>query len=372
MFRTKDIMYPPIVKFKNDIKNIKFKKELIDLSQAVPSYPMPYVIKEKLVEDFSFYTPDVGLDDLRKEIIKLYDLDFLNVDNLIVTAGANQGAYSVFSTLLKKGDTLLLPLPSYFNYDMGAKLLEANVNYYKLKKEKGYRLDLNDIKDSDLKKAKAIVIINPNNPTGAEYGIKDLKALYKKCLEFNTFMIVDEAYGFFAKKPYPESSILTHIKNLDKLILVNTFSKTFSLTGYRIGYVLASKSFLNEMIKVQDTLIICAPRVSQMAAFYGLKYANSWLKEKKDLINKNLEIFRNEFKRLKNFRLLSSGNFFSYIEHGFKDSYTASKVLAEEQGILALPGTIFDKDDTKTLRLAFGNIREEKEILELIDRLNLM
>lgn len=372
MFRTKDIMYPPIVKFKNDIKNIKFNKNLIDLSQAVPSYPMPYVIKEKLVEDFSFYTPDVGLDDLRKEIIKLYDLDFLNVDNVIVTAGANQGAYSVFSTLLNEGDTLLLPKPSYFNYDMGARLLKANVSYYKLKKENSYKLDLNDISDDSLKKAKAIVIINPNNPTGAEYEISDLIALYKKCLEFNTFMIVDEAYGFFAKKKYPESSVLTHIKNLDKLIIVNTFSKTFSLTGYRVGYVVASKDFLNEMIKVQDTLIICAPRISQMAAFYGLKHAMHWLKEKKDLINKNLEIFRSEFKRVKNFRLLSSGNFFSYIEHGFKDSYTASKVLAEKQGILALPGTIFDKDDTKTLRLAFGNISKEENIVELAKRLILV
>lgn len=368
--RTSSIIDPPIVKFKEKIKNIKFSKKVIDLSQAVPSYPMPDVIKDKLNTDYSFYTPDQGILELRTEISKLYS-GIINPDEVLITAGANQGAFNVFCALLNSGDSIALPLPCYFNYDMSVKMLGAKPIYYKLKKENSYKFYFKDLNKEIFEKCKAIVLINPNNPTGAEYDMEEIVKLYNECKKHNMYLIIDEAYGFFSKKGYPESSALYNLKKLDNLILINTFSKTFSLTGYRVGFVVAKEYLMKEFIKVQDSVVICAPRISQYAALYGLQYAKTWLSQKVKLINSNVEFFKDNFSKIRKFKLLSAGTFFSYIEHPYKDSYTASIKLAEDISVLTLPGQIFDEKDKKTIRMAFGNISKD-EISELINRLSIL
>ncbi len=375
-FRTAKIVAPPIVEFKKQIANFVKADGVIDLSQAVPSYPMPQEMKNYISnnfsEDLSYYTTDQGLIELREEICKLHGPSLVNTEEILVTAGASQGAFSVFTSLFKTGDKVALPVPYYFNYDMALRMLGVEPVYYFLDEADGYKLIFDKLDKKIFKTCKAVIVVNPNNPTGAEYDVKELKKLYNECVNNSVTLISDEAYGFFSTLGYPGSSMLNIAGSMDGLVIINTFSKTFSLTGFRIGYVLARKQIIDEVIKVQDTLIICAPRVSQMMVLYGLKNCLQWLKQKTDFVRSNAEQFSKLFNsKHEKFKLSSCTGFFAYIKHPYenKTALQVSMQLAKEAKILVLPGSIFGPSQERYLRLAFGNISDPKKLSEVVDRL---
>lgn len=378
MFRTSQIIDPPIVDIKKKLFGICDPKKLINLSQAVPSYPMPELIKKELTgkfcDEFSFYTQDQGLEELRQELCSLHNIDGVNVvpSQIMISAGANQGMFSVFTALFKAGDRVALPVPYYFNYDMALRMLNIEPVYYFLEEHKGFRFEFKSFDKSILKKCKAVVLVNPNNPTGAEYDIEELKLLYSECARRGVILISDEAYGFFSDKGYPGSSLLSHIKSLDKLVIVNTFSKTFSITGFRVGYTIASENLIKEILKVQDTVIICAPMISQIAALTGLRYCSSWLRERTQMIKENVAEFTRSFAQAgSSFKIASCGNFFAYLKHPYEDK-SAEEVafmLAEKHNIITLPGPIFGPKQERFIRLAFGNLKGNEQILQLVERL---
>ncbi|HOW16756.1 MAG TPA: aminotransferase class I/II-fold pyridoxal phosphate-dependent enzyme, partial [bacterium] len=231
------------------------------------------------------------------------------------------------------------------------------------------------IDKSIFKSCKGFVLVNPNNPTGSEYDEEDIKKLSHQCNKDGVILISDEAYGFFSKKGYPASSVLNITGSLNNLIVVNTFSKTFSMTGFRVAYVLAQKAFMDQIMKVQDSVIICAPKVSQYMALYGLKECHSWLDEKVKYVQSNASHFRELCKtQLKGFSLSSCANFFAYIKHPFNDisSYEASIKVAQQAKILTLPGAIFGPEQDSYLRLAFGNVSDPSKLSEVVSRLSAM
>jgi len=378
MLRTKQIIDPPIVEFKKKLIRLCKPEKLMDLSQAVPSYPMPEEIKNELTgnfqDSFSFYTPDQGLPELREEVCKLHNVGGvkINPEQILISAGANQGAFSVFATLFKAGDKVALPVPYYFNYDMALKILGVEPVYYFLDKDNGFKFEFNTFDKSILNKCKGIVVINPNNPTGAEYDIKELKLLYAECVKKDVTLISDEAYGFFSSVGYPGISLLNNVNSLDNLVVINTFSKTFSLTGFRIGYTIASEKLIREILKVQDSLIICAPRISQIAALTGLRHSSKWLNGKVSMIRDNVNEFKELFTKTRTkYRLASCGSFFAYLEHPYEDK-TAEEVtfmLAEKAALVTLPGSIFGPKQERFIRLAFGNLRGREQILQLVEKL---
>ena len=378
MFRTSQIIDPPIVEIKKKLVGLCDEKKLINLSQAVPSYPMPGRIKQELTgnfsDAFSFYTPDQGLDELREAICTLHNVDGVKIDpsQVMISAGANQGAFSVFTVLFNAGDKVALPVPYYFNYDMALKMLGVEPVYYFLEEGKGFKFDFKSFDKSIFEKCKAVVVISPNNPTGAEYDIEELKLLYAECVRQGVTLISDEAYGFFSQGGYPATSLLTHVNSLDKLVVINTFSKTFSLTGFRVGYTIAKENLIKEIMKVQDTVIICAPRISQIAALTGLKHCSVWLDEKAHMIKENVDEFTKLFAEAStSYKLASCGNFFAYLKHPYEDK-TAEEVafmLAEKKNIITLPGSIFGPKQERFIRLAFGNLQGKDQILQLVERL---
>lgn len=377
-FRTKNIIAPPIVEFKSKISGLVGKDGVIDLCQAVPSYPMPpkmkeYMLKGGFSDDLSYYTPDQGIIELREEISKLHGPKLVSRDEVLVTAGANQGAFSVFTALFNPGDKVALPAPYYFNYDMALRMLGVEPVYYQLGPKDGFKLVLDNIDKKIFKVCKGIVVVNPNNPTGAEYDKEELLKLHSECKKHGTVLISDEAYGFFSKDGYPSSSMLNLSGSLDGLVIINTFSKTFSMTGFRAAYVLARKDMMDQIMKVQDSVIICAPKVSQYMALYGLKECMPWLSERVALIKDNAKTF-NELCRdgLKGFKVSSCSNFFAYIEHPFTDldPYEASLKIAKQAKILTLPGSIFGPWQERHIRLAFGNLPGPQRLPEIIDRLS--
>jgi aspartate/methionine/tyrosine aminotransferase len=376
-YRTAGVIDPPIVELKGKLAGLVNKDRLIDLSQAVPSYPMPPRMKQSIVENFSdkfsFYTEDQGILELREEICKLHNVNGVNIkpSNILVTAGASQGAFSLFTAMFKEGDKVALPAPYYFNYDMGLKMLGVEPVYYYLDEEDNFKLKFNKLDKNIFKTCKAFIIINPNNPTGAEYDVEDLKLLYNECEKNNVTLISDEAYGFFSRAGYPNSSTLTHFKKLDKLAVINSFSKTFSVTGFRIGYLILSDEVMKEVMKVQDTVIICAPRISQVAALVGLRECRDWLAEKVKYVNSNVQDFTKLFNsRLKKFELPSCSNFFAYVRHPYNDKTSAevAQMIASKADIMVLPASIFGPKQDRFFRLAFGNLSSKDQLNQVVER----
>ena len=378
MFRTNNIIEPPIVVFKKKLIGLCDKKHLIDLSQAVPSYPMPEKIKNELVNNFSnsfsFYSPDQGSKELIDAVCSLHSVNGLKIDpaQVLISAGANQGAFSIFTTLFKAGDKVALPVPYYFNYDMALKMLGVEPVYYFLEEEQGFNFIFKDFDKSILDKCKGIIVVNPSNPTGAESDIEELKQLYSECVKKDVTLICDEAYGFFSQKGYPASSLLNAVNSVNKLVIINTFSKTFSLTGFRVGYTIADAKIINELLKVQDTVIICAPTISQIAALTGLNSCSEWLNEKIKFVQNNVKEFKKLFATANTkYKLASCGNFFAYLKHPYQDktAQEACFVLAEQANIMTLPGPIFGPKQERFIRLAFGNLQGKDQILQLVERL---
>jgi len=377
MYRASDIIAPPIVGFKKKLMSLCEREKAVDLIQAMPSYPMPAKMKEVLAKNFnddlSYYTDDQGLIELRECIAALHNVDGVNItpDDVIITAGANNGAFCLFAALFNSGDKVALPAPYYFNHDMGLKMLGVKPVYYHLDEKNGFKLKFDNIDKDIFKTCKAFVVVNPNNPTGAESDPGELMKLYSECKKNNMLLIADEVYGFFAEKGYPGSSILTMAKKLDSLVIVNSFSKSFSLTGFRVGYTIAKKEIMDEVMKAQDTVIICAPKVSQMAAMEGLNSCMGWLREKVVLINANAKEFTSLFNsNVKGFQLKSCGNFFAYVKHPYDDKSASqvSELLAKKINVLTLPASIFGPGQERYLRLSFGNLSGREKINEVVER----
>ncbi|MFH1223459.1 MAG: aminotransferase class I/II-fold pyridoxal phosphate-dependent enzyme [Pseudomonadota bacterium] len=380
-YRTQNVIFPPIVQYKKKLISLCDRSKLIDLCQAMPSYPMPKSVKQVLAENFndslSFYTEDQGLLELRELVATLHNSGGVKItaDEIIISAGGNNGMLCAFMALFKKGDKVALPVPYYFNYDMALKMLDVEPFYYHLDENDGFKIKFDNLDKNIFKQCKGFVVVNPNNPTGAESDIEELKKIYAECKKNNSILLSDEVYGFFAQNGYPNSSILSAVKELDNLVVVNSFSKIFSLTGFRVGYSIAKQEIMDEIMKVQDTAIICAPRVSQSAAIEGLKNCIGWLKEKATSVNANSKEFTSLFNSaVKGFKIVASGNFFAYLKHPYddKDDIQTAELIAKKTNMIMLPASIFGPKQEKYLRLAFGNLSRKEDINQVVERFKIM
>ncbi len=376
----KKIQQPPIVKLKNMAKPFMGEPDFIDLSQAVPSYPPPDVIiqsiKQKLDEREShIYTPDPGRVDLREALknkfLKKNNI-YSEIENIIVTAGANQAYLMALMTFLNPGDEVILLTPYYFNHHMAIIAAGGIPVEIELDSEKKFQLDIDKICSRITSKTKIITIVTPGNPTGKVISETELRKLSEVVKDRNVMIISDETYEYFTPVTGPEKHFsigsIPEIKN--SVITIGSFSKTFSLTGWRVGYLHAEKKYIDEMIKIQDLMIICAPNLAQQAAMTGLLMADAWLEEKRDYILKLTNwIKSNQFSNPK-FSIVSCGAFFAYIKHDFSmDSFLMCEKLMNKKKLLCIPGEVSGKSQRNFFRIAVGgmNILQLESAFERIN-----
>ena len=231
-----------------------------------------------------------------------------------------------------------------------------------------FRSDLNSVpspKDAEhliTKKTKAIVLISPNNPTGAIYPPDILSQFFDLANASKIALIVDETYKDFIETKPPHNIFLSPYWE-ETFIQLYSFSKVFSLTGYRVGSIIGGQNIINSATKVMDTLAICAPRIAQDAALFGLDNLEQWVADKRVGILERLkyvnEIFRNSET---SYELISSGAYFAYVKHPFKEksSKEVAKQLAEKENFLCLPGSFFGPNQEQFLRIAFANATVEE------------
>ncbi len=293
----------------------------------------------------------------------------INAEDLMITAGCNQAFCSVIDTLCATGDEVIIPLPCYFNHEMWLSARGVKTQFLPFNTQTAIP-DHNLVAPLINSKTRAIVLVTPNNPTGAIYSQECIAAFHQIAKQHNIALIIDETYRDFSDGTVPPHTLFQSSDWSDNFIHLYSFSKVFSLTGYRTGAVAASAEFFDQMKKVQDCTAISAPHVGQLAALYGLQNLDDWKADKAQQLQQRAIAIKAVFQNPKlKYRLISAGAYFAYVEHPFKaPSRAVVKRLIQDFEIITLPGSYFGEQQDNFIRLAFANI-DQSRFDEVIQRL---
>ncbi len=377
--RIRAIQPPPITEVKSWLAGRTFDadKPLLDLCQAVPSYPPPEelitYLKSALDDPDTFkYSPDEGLHAVQENVCNWYLRHYNSAPaprQLCLTIGASQAFYLAFSAICQPNDEVIVQLPAYFDHPMGLQAQGVKVVYAPFDPATAGQPDIETIKRLITRKTKAILLVTPSNPTGAVITPEHINALFELAQTRNICLVLDETYNAFIDGcPH---QLFNRPDWTDNFIHIASFGKTFALTGLRCGVLVAAENFIQQALKVQDSMVVCQPRPTQLALAYGCQYLDGWVAINRTKMQQRHDYFKTEFldANLK-FELTASGSFFAWIKHPWKNltGREATKRLLDEANLICLPGEAFGPGLEPYLRVALGNI-ELTQIPEAIARL---
>jgi aspartate/methionine/tyrosine aminotransferase len=375
------VHYPPISEVRRWAAEYQggVERPLIDLCQAVPDYPPAAALTDYLARVVAEpltarYTPDEGLllarESLAARYRRIYQAD-LCADNICLTVGASQAFWLAMMALCQAGDEVIVQTPYYFDHDMGLAMLGINRVYAPFDPADGGLPSVAAITRAITPQTRAILLVTPSNPTGTVTPPELLTELYQLAQRHAIALVLDETYADFVMSADAPHRLLTDPDWGDTLIQIMSLGKTYSLTGYRAGLLLASEKFIHHALKAQDTMVVCQPRITQLALAFAADNLDGWVKENARMMARRHDRFRQEFSKPGNpFELVASGSFFGWVRHPFTGltGRQAAKRLVDEAGLLTLPGEVFGPGFDCYLRLALGNIGEET-IAEAVRRL---
>lgn len=359
-----------IRKFYNKVAEVP---DAISLTLGQPDFPVPSKVKSAMVQAIeqnkTVYTSNNGLLELRQEIsvyLKKYGIQY-SPGEICVTVGGSEGILAVFTAALNSKDKVLIPTIAYPAYESCVKLLGAEVVYYPLSPT-DFSIDLETLKKLlDEEKPKAIVLSYPSNPTGDLLSRETRDALYELLKEREIIIITDEMYSALCfEEEYYSIAQCAVLK--EKTILVSGFSKIFSMTGLRVGYVCAEERYMKQIMKVHQYCVSCAPSISQYGALEGLKSCEE------DVI-----FMRNEFQtrrdyiygRIQSIGLdvyLPKGAFYilpSIKKFGMSSEEFCERLLREGK-VAVVPGSAFGPGGEGYIRISYAYSMEE--LKEGLDR----
>ena len=350
---------------------------LIDMCQAVPAHLPPQSLRDYLGEairagEGATYTDIRGIPPLREalagNISERYQGSVDEAD-VLITAGCNQAFCSVVDTLCQAGDELIVPLPCYFNHQMWLSTRAVTPRYLSFNAETAMP-DPDEARTLINDRTRAILLVTPNNPSGAIYSQECIERFFELAREHGLALIMDETYRDFIDIEQLPHRLFARDDWRDTLVHLYSFSKVFSLTGFRTGAVAASPDLLDQLKKIQDCTAICAPHAGQLAALYGLRNLHRWKLEKSDELARRAVAIRQAFADSElQYRLVSAGAYFAYIEHPFDaPARDVVRRLIRDQEIVCLPGSYFGRDQERFIRFAFANVHE-KHFEDIIGRL---
>ncbi len=375
------VHYPPISEVRTWVADYKNSRDfpLIDLCQAVPDYPPAEQLTDYLatvVADplTARYTPDEGLAAVREALAgryrRIYNAD-LSDENICLTVGASQAFWLAMMALCQAGDEVIIQTPYYFDHDMGLAMLGIKRVYAPFNPADGGLPSVEAISRLITPKTRAILLVTPSNPTGTVTPPELIENLYALAAGNRIALVLDETYADFIMSAAAPHQLLTRHDWGDNFIQIMSFGKTYSLTGYRAGLLLASERLIHHALKAQDTMVVCQPRITQLALAYAADNLDSWVAGNTRMMAQRHDRFCREFAIPGNpFELVASGSFFGWVRHPFEGltGRQAAKRLITEAGLLTLPGEVFGPGFDRYLRLALGNIGEET-IPEAVRRL---
>jgi aspartate aminotransferase len=332
----------------------------INLGIGEPDFNVPENIKEAMKksidENDTHYTSNKGIIELREEIVKKFKNDNginTNPDNIIVTAGASEALFICAQAFIEKGDEVIVPDPGFLSYEACVKIAEGDIVPVDCKMENEFKLKAEDVSEKITKNTKAIILNSPSNPTGAVMEKEDIKAIADLSMDNDFLIISDEIYEkiIYDKKHYSPANYS------DNVITLNGFSKTYAMTGLRIGYLTANETLTEELLKVHQYNIACASTTSQRGAYEALTGPQ-------DEVEKMVEEFKNR-RNLIVSRLNEMGYETVNAEGAF---YVFPKIEDEDfvqkaakAGVITVPGAAFGLNGQGHVRMSYANSYENIE-----------
>ncbi len=340
---------------------------LVDLCQAVPNYPPAEELRRHLSEVVldpatARYTPDEGLVTTRESVSQWYARRYGSsprVDELCLTIGASQAFWLAMSVLCGEGDEVIVPLPAYFDHPMGLAALGIVPRYVPFDPSAGGVPDPGAVASCITPRTRALLLVTPSNPSGAVIPPDLLECFYELAREHGIMVVVDETYNAFLPGDVAPHRLFARPGWGDHFVHLGSFGKTFALTGYRAGVLAAAPEIIYQALKVQDSMAVCQPHVTQQAVRFACDYLDDWVRRQNDGIQSRHAGFREAFcSGVPRFKLVASGGFFAWVKHpcaGLSGSSVARR-LVDEVHIATLPGEAFGPGLDAYLRLAIGNL----------------
>ncbi len=350
--------------------------DAISLGVGEPDFDTPWRIREEgiysLERGRTFYTSNAGLKELKEEIGKYLErkiqVSYNPASEIIVTVGGSEGIDIALRAMLDPGDEVLIPQPCYVSYLPCTTLANGVPVVVPLKQENQFKLTAKELKAAITPKTKILVLPYPNNPTGAIMTKEDLEPIAEVVKEHDLYVLSDEIYSELTYK-YDHVSIASLPGMRERTLVINGFSKGFAMTGWRLGYICAQKRIAEQMLKIHQFAIMCAPTNSQYAAIEGLRNCEGEVQEMRTAYNQRRRFLLHEFKKMKLDCFEPFGAFYVFPcikEFGMTSEEFATRLLDEEK-VAAVPGTAFGDCGEGFLRVSYAYSLDD--LREAISRL---
>lgn len=353
-------------------------KDAISLGVGEPDFDTPWHIREEGIHSLergrTFYTSNSGLKELREEITRYikrkYKVDYNPVTETLVTVGGSEAIDMALRVMLDPGDEVLVPQPSYVSYVPCAIMAGGTPVPIELEEKDEFRLTPEKLQEKITPKTKVLVLPFPNNPTGAIMEKEDLEKLIPIIEEHDLFVITDEIYSELSYKGTP-SSIIEFPGMRERTVYINGFSKAYAMTGWRLGYCCGPQIIMQQILKLHQFAIMCAPTTSQYAATEALKNGDEDVAKMRESYNERRRYLVTRLREMGMDCFEPYGAFYVFpsIKRFNMSSEEFATRLLEEEKVALVPGTAFGDCGEGFLRISYAySLQDLKKALDRIEK----
>lgn len=340
------------------------RKDTISLGVGEPDFDTPWHVRDEgiysLEKGRTFYTSNAGLMELREEICRYLsrrmNLNYDSKSEVLVTVGGSEAIDIGLRAMIDEGDEVIIPQPSYVSYEPCAILAGAKPVIIELKNENDFRLQPQELLAAITDKTKVLILPYPNNPTGAIMEESDLIKIAKICVEKDIFVMSDEIYAelTFGGRKHVSIASLPGMK--ERTIVINGFSKSYAMTGWRLGYACGPKEIIAQMTKIHQFAIMCAPTTSQYAAIEALKNGDEDVRIMCESYNQRRNFLMNAFREmgLPCFEPFGAFYVFPCIKEFNMTSEEFAFALLDAKKLAVVPGSAFGESGEGFVRISYA------------------
>ena len=352
--------------------------DAINLSQGFPDFDPPKEILNRLEqvahEDFNQYAITWGAqnfrDALAKKQSKYMDLDLDSNKNIVVTCGSTEAMMAAMMSVCDPNDKVIVFSPFYENYGADTILCGADPIYVPLHPPV-FNFDKEELENAFKQNPKALILCNPSNPCGKVFSKEELEYIASLAIKYDTYVITDEVYEHIVYAPYKHTYFASLPGMFERTISCSSLSKTYSITGWRLGYCIAPENIIEQIKKVHDFLTVGAAAPLQEAAVVGLEFSDAYYDELQKLYTHKKDLFINGLKELNIPHTEPQGAYYVMVdisEFGYDSDLDFCVDLIKNVGVAAVPGSSFFKEEeNRYIRFHFA--KKDETLLAALDRL---
>lgn len=354
------------------------KYNSINLAQGFPEFDPPVEILNRL-QEISLtgphqYSITCGAKNLREAIAKKHEKFTGNTtnpeENVVVTCGGTEAMMASMMAITNPGDKVIIFSPFYENYKADAILSGAEPIFVKLNPP-NFDFDIDELENAFKQNPKAIILCNPSNPSGKVFTREELQIIADFAEKYDTYVVTDEVYEHIVYKPYVHTYFASLPKMKDRTITTTSLSKTYSITGWRLGYTIANKEITQAIKSVHDFLTVGAAAPLQEAAIVGLNFGDEYYEKLQEKYTHKRDIFLNGLKEIGLDFYSPQGTYFVMVDiskFNRKSDYDFCVELSQKIGVTPVPGSSFFKDDNNDY-VRFHFAKNDDTLIEAINRL---